>query len=171
MGFLELLDETGIPYSLVSEQDSEEERKEAHKKAMKKYQQSEKGKTTQAKAMKKYRQSEKGKENTKKANKKWTQTENGKIYYRNLAREKRKKRCLFTQRVKLRYGCSECGYKKCATSLHFDHIDPTTKKNVVSKLVKQSMKQLKNEMRKCRILCANCHGEHTEEQRKERVFV
>jgi hypothetical protein len=167
MGFLELLDETGIPYSLVSEQDSEEERKEAHKKAMKKYQQSEKGKE----AMKKYQQSEKGKETIKKAKKKWSQTENGKIYYRNLARRKRKKRCLFTQRVKLRYGCSECGYKKCATSLHFDHIDPTTKKNVVSKLVKQSMKQLKNEMRKCRILCANCHGEHTEEQRKEGVFV
>ena len=139
---------------LVTVEESEEKRKEAKKKYMKKYQ-----------------QSEKGKETIKKARKKWNQTENGKIYQRNLARRKRNKRSLFTQRVKLRYGCSECGYKKCATSLHFDHIDPTTKKNVVSKLVKQSMKQLKNEMRKCRILCANCHGEHTEQQRKEGVFV
>ena len=139
---------------LVTVEESEEKRKEAKKKYMKKYQ-----------------QSEKGKETIKKARKKWNQTENGKIYQRNLARRKRNKRSLFTRRVKLRYGCSECGYKKCATSLHFDHIDPTTKKNVVSKLVKQSMKQLKNEMRKCRILCANCHGEHTEQQRKEGVFV
>ena len=167
MGFLELLDETGIPYSLVSEQDSEEERKKAHKKAMKKYQQSEKGKE----AMKKYQQSEKGKETIKKTRKFWNRTENGKIYQRNAERRRRKKNSLFMQRVKLRYGCSECGYKKCVSSLHFDHINPTTKTDMVSRLVKKSMERLKNEMRKCRILCANCHGEHTEQQRKEGVFV
>ena len=153
MGIKELLDETGVPYHFVSEEEMEEEKK-----------------LRQKKATKKYYQSEKGKEAMKKANKKCSRTENGKIYYRNLARRQWRKRALFVKRVKLRYGCGICGYKKCTTSLHFDHIDPTTKKNVVSKQVKQSMKQLKNEMRKCRILCANCHGEHTEQQKKEGVF-
>ena len=151
---------------LVTVEESEERKKEAHKKAMKKYQQSEKGKKT----LKKYQQSKKGKKTIKKTKKKWLRTENGKIYQRNLARRLRKKKALFTQRVKLRYGCSECGYKKCASSLHFDHIDQKTKTDMVSRLVKKSMERLKNEMRKCRILCANCHGEHTEQQFKEGVF-
>ena len=118
MGIKELLDETGVPYHFVSEEEMEEEKK-----------------LRQKKATKKYYQSEKGKEAMKKANKKWSRTENGKIYYRNLARRQWRKRALFVKRVKLRYGCGICGYKKCTTSLHFDHIDPTTKKNVVSKLV------------------------------------
>ena len=77
----------------------------------------------------------------------------------------------FAQRVKLRYGCKKCGYKKCATSLHFDHVDPKQKQQTISQMVGgYAMKAIKKEMRKCRILCANCHGEHTEQQFKEGVF-
>ena len=33
-----------------------------------------------------------------------------------------------------------------------------------------SFKALKNEMRKCRVLCANCHAEHTQVQREGGVI-
>ena len=32
-----------------------------------------------------------------------------------------------------------------------------------------SMEALKNEMRKCRVLCANCHAAHTEYQRQNKI--
>ena len=81
--------------------------------------------------------------------------------------EKSKK---FIKRVKLYLGCETCGYKKCTAALHFDHLDITTKVREISKMPTFSIKAIKNEMRKCRVLCANCHAEHTVVQREQGVF-
>ena len=76
----------------------------------------------------------------------------------------------FIQRVKTIFGCSICGYNKAAVALHFDHVDVSTKYLEVSRLYSANIQTLKNEMRKCRILCANCHAIHTQQQRDDGVF-
>jgi len=108
---------------------------------------------------------------------------NGKIYEQWLSPEavkKQKKRKAtakkqvqrsnsnFAKRVKMFLGCSECGYKKHPDALHFDHVNPESKTKEISRMHGYSRKQLKNEMRKCRVLCANCHAIHGERQRMER---
>jgi hypothetical protein len=51
--------------------------------------------------------------------------------------------------------------------LEFDHKDPTTKVNHVSLFMRsRSLKSLKQEISKCRVLCANCHRRKTAEQFK-----
>ena len=84
------------------------------------------------------------------------------------AHNKRTKK--FIKRVKLYLGCLTCGYKKSSDALQFDHLDITTKVREISRMSACSFTVLKNEMRKCRVLCANCHAEHTETQRKEGLF-
>ena len=73
-------------------------------------------------------------------------------------RDRRKRASIrkFCSRVKLFKGCAECGYKKHPAALHFNHIDPTKKTGNVSKM--KTWKKVKEEMRKCEVLCANCHA-------------
>ena len=33
-----------------------------------------------------------------------------------------------------------------------------------------TLEKIKDEIRKCRVLCANCHAEHTQVQREEGIF-
>lgn len=72
----------------------------------------------------------------------------------------------FTSRVKRMYGCANCGYKSHPAALHFDHINRKEKQGVVSNLVNGTRAKLKDEMRKCRILCANCHAIKTYEEKE-----
>lgn len=58
---------------------------------------------------------------------------------------------------KLKRGCECCGYSEFACALDFDHIDPKTKTRGIAKMHTTSISKLKNEMSKCRVLCANCH--------------
>lgn len=73
-------------------------------------------------------------------------------------------------RYKTMYGCSECGYKQRAEALQFDHLNPKEKYKEVSSMYTYSLSSLKKEIAKCRILCANCHAIHTQQQRKDGVF-
>lgn len=55
--------------------------------------------------------------------------------------------------------CSKCGYNKCIGALDFHHTDPSTKESVLGKL---NSKRFYVELKKCILLCANCHREeHT----------
>ena len=76
----------------------------------------------------------------------------------------------FVQRVKELLGCKLCGYKKSYHALQFDHIVPADKFLEISKMYGYSRKKLKNEIRKTRVLCANCHAIHTAKQYEEGVF-
>jgi len=92
------------------------------------------------------------------------------LYRAKHKKEQVHKRRKFIRRVKLFLGCVVCGYKEHPNALHFDHIDIKNKKKEVSGLVTYSLLTIKNEMRKCRVLCANCHAVHTATQREQGVF-
>jgi hypothetical protein len=54
--------------------------------------------------------------------------------------------------------CDLCGYSKCVGALEFHHQDPGSKDFGVSSK-KTSWEEMKRELDKCSILCANCHRE------------
>ena len=66
------------------------------------------------------------------------------------------------------YKCERCGYDKNYAALDFHHIDPTIKKFRVGCSNTRSLAALVEEMKKCIIICANCHREehHPEFERK-----
>ena len=72
------------------------------------------------------------------------------IYQKNLE---------FVSRYKRVCGCLLCN-ESCPPALDFHHLDSETKDNNVSMLLKGSRKVLKKEMKKCVVLCANCHRKH-----------
>jgi len=75
--------------------------------------------------------------------------------------------------IEMRGGCcSNCGYDKNLAALHFHHTDPSKKKIKldVRSLGNNKMETLLNELKKCIVLCANCHlEEHNEEYTKENI--
>ena len=63
---------------------------------------------------------------------------------------------------KINQGCFICKYNKCGASLHYHHLDKTTKECNISKLIRNGVTKketLQKELDKCIVLCANCHGE------------
>jgi len=63
--------------------------------------------------------------------------------------------------------CAICGYDKCIDALHFHHVDPSTKLFNISQSMSRKMEDLEREVRKCILLCANCHQEwHSKEWNK-----
>ena len=63
--------------------------------------------------------------------------------------------------LKIKTGCKICGYNKCATSLHYHHVDPSTKEFEISWAVNRQtdVAKVTDEIKKCVLLCSNCHGE------------
>ena len=61
-------------------------------------------------------------------------------------------------------GCQECGIRDPRV-LEFDHLEPALKSSTVAVLLSNGYswgsEQLRAEIRKCRVLCANCHRKHT----------
>ena len=56
--------------------------------------------------------------------------------------------------------CEGCGYSKCAGALEFHHRDPNEKDFTLSGIKKTKLNdEIRNELDKCDLLCANCHRE------------
>jgi transposase-like protein len=56
--------------------------------------------------------------------------------------------------------CRICGYDLYVGALHFHHLDPSTKRFHVSHAgTTGALKAMREEARKCVLLCANCHAE------------
>lgn len=56
--------------------------------------------------------------------------------------------------------CVICGYQKCIKALEVHHIDPNEKEFTFSKdMLCHSWEKLSEELKKCVLLCANCHRE------------
>lgn len=56
--------------------------------------------------------------------------------------------------------CALCGYDRCVGALQFHHLDPTGKIFHLSlRGVTRSLEKLREEARKCVLLCATCHAE------------
>ena len=78
-------------------------------------------------------------------------------------------------RYKLMKGCSYCGYKKIPSALHFHHTNPKNKLFAVGDRLGKNKhfsyvrwKIIKEEIRKCIILCSNCHSEETYNERNKK---
>lgn len=55
--------------------------------------------------------------------------------------------------------CMLCGYSKCRAALDWHHLDPTIKDVEPSKVFSRSWENIVDELKKCVILCSNCHRE------------
>ena len=68
----------------------------------------------------------------------------------------RNKALTLVSRYKRFCGCKICGEKEpIALDLH--HLDPSVKEDNPSSMIGGSIERLKAEVRKCVVLCANCH--------------
>ena len=50
--------------------------------------------------------------------------------------------------------CLDCGSDK---NLEFDHVDPSTKEHNVSDMASHATYMIEREIRKCQVLCQDCH--------------
>lgn len=84
--------------------------------------------------------------------------------YKAAIRRKTRIACL---RYLARKGCETCGCKDPRV-LEFDHLDPSKKRCSIATMISQGYswanEKLRREIRKCRVLCANCHRLHTATQ-------
>ena len=57
--------------------------------------------------------------------------------------------------------CCICGYDKCSGALECHHINPKEKDTNICKMIgKEWNEKIENELKKCKLLCSNCHREH-----------
>ena len=74
---------------------------------------------------------------------------------------RKRRKALFVERMGGK--CSICGYNKCINSLVFHHINKNDKNYEPAQLMNFSIKKIESELKKCVLICANCHGElHSE---------
>lgn len=72
----------------------------------------------------------------------------------------RRKRKMKKRGVALLGGiCKKCGYSKCIDALSFHHLDQNEKKFTISRSYNISWDRLVVEIKKCDLLCSNCHIE------------
>lgn len=58
--------------------------------------------------------------------------------------------------------CQLCGYDKCLNALLFHHLDPSLKNKKITPsyiIMRWSWKRAFEELKKCILVCANCHAE------------
>ena len=68
--------------------------------------------------------------------------------------------------------CDVCGYDKNLACLDFHHLDPAQKEYVFHEVVKRPWDEVLAELKKCVLLCKNCHGEvHNPEMAKEKIDI
>ncbi len=85
----------------------------------------------------------------------------GRTSHKTLVKKSKQEKRDFVSNLKLKLGCSKCGYKKCARALHFHHLDKATKSFEISWATFKgiSIQKLNEEIAKCQLLCSNCHAE------------
>ncbi len=65
--------------------------------------------------------------------------------------------------------CVFCDYNKCVDSLHFHHVNPKEKEFQISgKSI--NFERIKKELKKCILVCANCHAELHAEDKKNNIL-
>ena len=73
-------------------------------------------------------------------------------------KSRKARRYYWLNKYKTSKGCEDCGYNSHAVALDFDHINPREKSfNISARVDLSTVKTIINEVRKCRVLCANCH--------------
>lgn len=80
--------------------------------------------------------------------------------------ERVRKRIDFINAYKMSRGCADCGWCGHPHALEFDHRPGEDKVADVTKMrIRGTMAQLIAEMKKCDVVCANCHRIRTAERR------
>ena len=74
-----------------------------------------------------------------------------------------KRNALYIREVFRQNPCKHCG-ETDPVVLEFDHVDPKLKTKNVSEMIYNSLANLKSEIEKCQVLCANCHRRKTAKQ-------
>ena len=58
--------------------------------------------------------------------------------------------------------CTQCGWNGNQAAIQFHHKNPRTKDFIIGNVSNKSWNSIKSEMKKCVLLCANCHAiEHS----------
>ena len=88
---------------------------------------------------------------------------------RRCAKEDRKERVQALARqineYKLERGCADCGYDEHPMALHFDHLPGRKKRFDIGRAVRSASPAIIwAEIRKCEVVCANCHAVRTAER-------
>ena len=71
------------------------------------------------------------------------------------SRQKRKRELVYIMGGK----CVLCGYDKCLAALEFHHVDKSTKTRQLSGSIRYSWESDVEEVKKCALVCSNCHKE------------
>lgn len=59
--------------------------------------------------------------------------------------------------------CVRCGYNRSLRALQFHHVDSSTKEfGIADKGITRAWSKVVEELKKCILLCANCHAEEEE---------
>jgi hypothetical protein len=67
--------------------------------------------------------------------------------------------------------CSVCDKPAHFSAFHFHHTDPSTKEFTWNRLRRKSTKEVIKEIKKCTLICSNCHSEtHTSSEIDEEVI-
>lgn len=108
------------------------------------------------------------KKNNREKQRKYYEKHRERILKRNSKRRDKIKR--YINDYKLSKGCAVCGYNKCAEALIFHHINDKDKEFDISRVTRSggNLEKMKEEIKKCVILCSNCHAElHVKLRKKE----
>lgn len=79
------------------------------------------------------------------------------------ARDRRKCTRDWLAGIKIASSCVDCGYNKHPAALHFDHVRGE-KKFDMARCRNYSDADIKAELEKCEVRCANCHAERSYER-------
>lgn len=79
--------------------------------------------------------------------------------------------------VKTTAGCVDCGFNAWPEALHFDHLDPRTKRESLGWVADRSRLKSRAKLRKflghvqahCVVRCANCHAHRTMQEQHWRA--
>lgn len=86
-------------------------------------------------------------------------------------RNRRLKHGAIINRYKMWKGCAVCGYNKHPSALDLDHRDRSTKSfDISSSVATKAWDVIAVEIRKCDVLCANCHRIKTYEEQEWKVL-
>lgn len=66
--------------------------------------------------------------------------------------------------------CKDCGIQYNPWIMHFDHRDPSIKLFTIGDRGNKCIKDVINEIKKCDVICSNCHAERSYRQFKAGVF-
>lgn len=92
-------------------------------------------------------------------------SEHGKKYrktnkYKSLIAKRKKAWIPILEKIYGTIACSKCGYAKCFAALDFHHRQDEVKKFSIATILKcKVMPERIKEIKKCDLLCANCHRE------------